>query len=294
MTADPRFNLKDESSTRQGAVSRVPFELRWPPQEPVSEPSRRRIACIIPCYDVGPLCAPVIRDCARHAGQVIAVDDGSTDDTPRFLAAAQREFPGQVQVLTLPRNAGKGVALIRGFRHALRHTECDVIVTVDGDGQHRAGDIPRVARPCLDGQADLVIAQRQFPAWVPRRSRIGNSLSAAILTTAYRHAPRDTQCGLRTHSRRLIEEMVERVQGNRYDTEANILMLSLRLRKRIAQVPIPAIYHGDNESSHYRPLADSLRILYAFFMTVALPELGIPTTLDGFYPSRLWRRRLEP
>ena len=53
-------------------------------------------------------------------------------------------------------------------------------------------------------------------------------------------------------------------------------MLSLRFRRRIAQAPIPAIYLGKNESSHYRPLADSLRILWAFFIGVALPKLGIP------------------
>src|SRR5205085_1006923 len=99
-----------------------------------------------------------------------------------------------------------------GFRHALSQTNCDVIVTVDGDGQHRPGDIPRVARPCLAGNADLVIAQRQFPPEVPTRSRIGNNLSAAVLSAAYRHTPRDTQCGLRAHSRRLIEEMIEIVE----------------------------------------------------------------------------------
>jgi glycosyltransferase involved in cell wall biosynthesis len=221
------------------------------------------------------LCGPVIREVAKHVGQVVAVDDGSTDDTPRWLAQAREELPGQVQVLTLPVNKGKGVALVRGFRHALRQTDCDTIVTVDGDGQHRAGDIPRVAGPCLAGEAEFVIAQRQFPPSVPARSRVGNNLSAAILSAAYRHTPRDTQCGLRAHSRGLVEWMVENVEGNRYDTEARILMLSLRFKRRIAQAPIPAIYHGKNESSHYRPLADSLRILWAFFAVVALPELGI-------------------
>ena len=250
---------------------------RWwlAPEEPLPAILRRRICCIIPCYNVGRLCAPVIRDVARHVGPVVAVDDGSTDDTARVLAETQRELPGQVHVLTLPQNRGKGVALIRGFRHALRQTDCDTIVTVDGDGQHRAGDIPRVAGPSPAGNADLVIAQRQFPPSMPARSRIGNNLSAAILSAAYRHTPRDTQCGLRAHGRDLAEWVVGNIEGNRYDTEGRILMTSLRFKRRIAQVPIPAIYHGKNESSHYRPLSDSLRILWAFFTIVALPELGI-------------------
>jgi glycosyltransferase involved in cell wall biosynthesis len=250
--------------------------MRWPPAEPLAEDLRRRICCIIPCYNVGKLCAPVLRQCARHVGKIIAVDDGSTDDTPRNLKEAAADCPGIVEILALPQNRGKGVALLHGFRHALDDPGCEVIVTVDGDGQHRPGDIPRVALPCLKGEADLVIAQRQFPREVPARSRVGNNLSAAVLSAAYRHTPRDTQCGLRAHTRGLVREMLQSVEGNRYDTEARILMRSLRFKKRIAQVPIPAIYHGRNESSHYRPLTDSLRILFAFFTTVALPELGLP------------------
>lgn len=255
---------------------RTHFELRWPPEAPLPEPLRRRICCIIPCYNVGGLCEPVVRACAQHVGRVLAVDDGSTDSTGAVLRRLQTELPHRVHVLTLPRNCGKGVALMKGFRHFLRHTTQDVAVTLDGDGQHRPGDIPRVARPCLEGRADLTIAQRQFPRSVPARSRIGNNLSAAILSAAYRHTPRDTQCGLRAHTRGYVERFLPHVAGKRYETEARILMLALFWRRPIAQVPIPAIYHGKNESSHYRPFRDSLRILGSFFTTAALPELGVP------------------
>lgn len=244
---------------------------------------------MIPCFNVGSLCLPVIRSCAEHVGRIVAVDDGSTDDTADYLRQAERATAPITQVLTLPTNRGKGVALLRGFRQALRHADCDVIVTLDGDGQHRAGDIPRVALPCLDRSAELVIAQRQFPPGVPQRSRIGNNLSRAILTSAFRHAPRDTQCGLRALRRELADYMVRTLIGNRYDTEARILMLSLRERRRIVQTPIPAIYLGKNESSHYRPLADSLRILGAFFTIVALPNLGIPVNPNGLRKGLVWR-----
>jgi len=258
--------------------------MRWPPREPLSDELRRRMCCIIPCFNVGRLCEPVLRDCAAHVGRIVAVDDGSTDDTAAYLKKAHEQWPQIVHVLTLPENRGKGVALIRGFRHALHQTDCDVILTLDGDGQHRAGDIPAVAEACLANEADLTIAQRQFPPDVPARSRIGNSLSRAILMSAYRNCPPDTQCGLRAHRRELVEAMVNTIEGNRYDTEARILMLCLRWKRRVAQRPIPAIYHGRNESSHFRPLADSLRILGAFFTTVALPEMGIPTSANGILP----------
>ncbi|MDB5333170.1 MAG: dolichol-phosphate mannose synthase [Phycisphaerales bacterium] len=270
----PIFDVN--AAAKCGRVPRAPFAMRWPAEPPLPLEMRQRICCIIPCYNVGEFCAPVIRECAGHVGRIVVVDDGSTDETAEHLRAAQAEFPDIVHVLTLAPNQGKGVALVRGFRHALGKTDCDVIVTIDGDGQHRPGDIPRVARPCLEGRADFVIAQRQFPPSTPARSRVGNNLSTAMLSAAYRHTPRDTQCGLRAHTRAYVREVLEVVEGNRYETEARIIMLALRWGRRIGQVPVPAIYHGRNESSHYRPLADSLRILGAFFTTVMLPELGIP------------------
>jgi glycosyltransferase involved in cell wall biosynthesis len=281
VNAKQNYNLDGPTPTESDRARQLRFETRWPLRAPLADDLRRRICCIVPCYDVGHLCEPVLRDCAAHVGRIIAVDDGSTDDTAVYLKKAQERWPQIVHVLTLPENRGKGVALLRGFRHALRQTDCDVIVTIDGDGQHRAGDIPSIAEPCLANEADLTMGQRQFPANVPARSRIGNSMSRATLMAVYRHCPRDTQCGLRAHRRELVEEIVNAVEGNHYDTESRIVMLCLRWKRRLAERPIPAIYHGRNESSHFRPVVDSLRILGAFFTTVALPEMGIPTSMNG-------------
>jgi len=281
------------TSLAESKPMRRPFEMRWPPQEPLPEAMRRRMCCLIPCYNVGKLCAPVIAECVRHAGRVVVVDDGSTDDTPVQIKQSAERFAGVVDVLTLTSNRGKGIALIRGFGHVLSRTDAEVIVTIDGDGQHRPGDIPRVALPALEDKADLVIAQRQFPPEIPRRSRFGNSLSYGVLSCAYRRTPRDTQCGLRAHRREFAAEMTRLLVGNRYDTEGRILMLALRERKRIAMPPIPAIYHGRNESSHYRPLPDSLRILAAFCTIVALPELGIPVDANGLFAGNARRRAEE-
>ena len=100
-----------QASVQNRPYAPKPFETRWPIEEPLPESLRQRICCIIPCYDVGPLCESVVRECANHVGRVIAVDDGSTDETPRSLAQAVRESPGNVSVITLARNRGKGVAL---------------------------------------------------------------------------------------------------------------------------------------------------------------------------------------
>jgi glycosyltransferase involved in cell wall biosynthesis len=290
VNAEKNYNLEVSPTIDDRLAKQKLFELRWPARKPLPGDLRRRICCIIPCYDVGRLCEPVLRDCVPHVARIIAVDDGSSDDTAAYLKAAQERWPRIVHVLTLGQNRGKGVALLRGFRQALHQTDCDVIVTLDGDGQHRAGDIPRVAEPCLKNEADLTIAQRQFPPEAPARSRIGNLASHGILKMVYRKCPPDTQCGLRGHRRELVARMVQTLEGNRYDTEARILMLAMRWRRRVAQAQVPAIYLGKNESSHYRPWMDSFRIFGAFLTVVALPEMGIPVNPNGLFPGRIRRR----
>src|SRR5512145_3312126 len=95
-----------------------------------------KIAVVIPCYNTGPACVDVITRARACAGTVLVVDDGSTDDTPRHIAAAG------APCLRLAVNAGKGAALEAGIREVLHGGRglvggaFDYILTIDGDGQH--------------------------------------------------------------------------------------------------------------------------------------------------------------
>ena len=95
-----------------------------------------RIAAIIPTYNNERTVLDVIEKVHHYIETIIVVNDGSTDSTGLLL----KECP-HIQLLTIPQNRGKGVALkdgmsaalARGFTHA---------ITVDADGQHLAEDIP--------------------------------------------------------------------------------------------------------------------------------------------------------
>ncbi len=143
-------------------------------------------------------CRQVVR---RSRGLLIpVVADGSTDQTAKELreAAADGEAGGRVRVLTLEGNRGKGAALLAGFNYALAHLPFDVLVTMDGDSQHRPADIPRLVQACTEGSAAMVIGERFAPGCgpVPWRSRIGNTLATLVLRWRYfpaqssRHAVR--------------------------------------------------------------------------------------------------------
>ena len=72
----------------------------------------QRIAVVIPCYNTSSRCADVVARTMPFADAVVAVDDGSIDDTAEHLRG------GGCLVLQLPVNSGKGAALAAGFREA--------------------------------------------------------------------------------------------------------------------------------------------------------------------------------
>jgi len=242
-------------------------EIRGNAPTPVPAAARREIragdraavACIVPCYNVAPHCVEVVRGAVAFSDQVLAVDDGSTDDTPRRLAEVASAGGGRIRLLTFAANRGKGVALIEGLRQALLDPRVAVVVTLDGDGQHRPEDIPRLLTAWRDG-ADLVIGARGLLGNTPWRSRVGNLLIRGFLRRFYPACPADTQSGFRALDRAFAEQVVRRVAGARYETETHMLLLAMDEGHPIGTVPIPTIYSDGNRSSHFRPLADSTRI----------------------------------
>jgi LmbE family N-acetylglucosaminyl deacetylase len=240
---------------RRGSLSIQPGSSR-PPATGVST------CCVIPCHDVERHCGEVVRRAALHADLVIAVDDGSKDRTGAVLREAASSL-AHVRVLSFSANHGKGVALIEAFRQALDSHPFEVLVTLDGDGQHRAEDIPALARLCGQEGTELVIGERRDASEMPFRSALGNTITRGLVRLAHADGPEDTQSGLRALRRGFVETVVRRVPGGRYETEMRILLLALRQGLRVATIPVPTLYLDGNRSSHFRPLLDSLRVFRA-------------------------------
>jgi dolichol-phosphate mannosyltransferase len=109
--------------------------------------------------------------------EVVMVDDGSTDDTPRLLADAMQRYPW-LRVLRMARNGGQSAAFEAGFEAA----RGQVIATIDADLQNDPEEIPRLL-PLLDGY-DMVTGWRKdrrdtgFRRWQSRQAnRIRNWIS---------------------------------------------------------------------------------------------------------------------
>ena len=115
-------------------VWRVCLWLSYRPMPPIGESELPAVSVIIPAYNEGSLVRKSIdsvthSDYPRHKLQVIAVDDGSSDDTWEHIRAAASEAPIKVITLRQPLNKGKRHALFAGFQRATG----EVWVTVDSD-----------------------------------------------------------------------------------------------------------------------------------------------------------------
>lgn len=115
---------------------RVMLWRRYRPMESVADDSLPFASVILPAFNEGPLVRQAILSAAasnypRDRFEIIAIDDGSDDDTWSHILAAAAEAPTDVRIITLrqPQNAGKRQALHRGFRVA----RGDVFVTLDSD-----------------------------------------------------------------------------------------------------------------------------------------------------------------
>lgn len=112
---------------------------------------REKITVVIPSYNEEGTIGDVVENAQRYADEVLVVDDGSNDKTAEIAVRMG------AKVVSHKRNMGYLEALRSGFRHS----NGQVIVTLDADGQHRPDDIPRLVKPILSKKLDLVIGARE-------------------------------------------------------------------------------------------------------------------------------------
>jgi dolichol-phosphate mannosyltransferase len=208
----------------------------------VDHPSERgsasstRLTVLVPAYDE----ELVIRDFVEatatalpEGSELLVVDDGSTDATPKLLAELTGEVEG-LRVVTHDRNQGIGAALATGFAHAAG----DVIVTVDADLSHPVGLVTRLAAGCQD--ADAVYGSRYVPGgamegvplWRVLISRVANG----VMRLAFRTRVRDLTTGMRAFRADAVRDL--RLDATGFEAQLEITVRLLAAGRRIDEVPM--------------------------------------------------------
>lgn len=215
---------------------------------------------LIPAYEPGDTLTTLLDELRRDHPTLtlVVVDDGSG---PHFEHVFRKAEALGATVLTLVTNRGKGAALKHGLAWIRDHHPGEAVVCADSDGQHRPADITRVCErlDTLDDQS-IVLGGRLFTGRVPARSRLGNWASRYLFGAVAGVKIHDTQTGLRGYPASLIDWLL-RLEGDRFEYELTVLLEAARQRIPIDEVQIETRYLGQNESSHFRPVIDSLRVM---------------------------------
>ena len=240
--------------------------------KPMGENKNKKIkvCVIIPCYNISEICGPVVLSASDFADYVIVIDDGSTDNTEEKLEDISLSFKN-VKVIKFPKNKGKGAALIKGMRTAIEETDCDLILSMDGDGQHRSEDIPSFIKAFEEG-GEFIIGHRNFSGEVPFRSWLGNNIINFFVRLLLNKGLIDSQSGFRGFSRECAESILKSpyVREGRYETEIDILVEAIKGEWRLSQVEIPTIYLDKNKKSSFKPIKDSIRIISTLLRNIII------------------------
>ncbi len=206
---------------------------------------------IIPAYQEGHEIARTVRGALKHAKEVLVVDDGSTDKTGEQARAAG------ASVVRHPENLGKGCALLSGLQYAAGKGY-PVAITIDGDGQHDPGEIPKLL-DALERGADIVVGCRMNnPDGMPLERLLTNRFMSAVLSLLARRRIRDTQSGFKA----MRVDRVRRLKFHtrRFDWESELIIKAARGGLRMREVDIKSIY-GNHHRSKIAVVSDTYRFL---------------------------------
>jgi glycosyltransferase involved in cell wall biosynthesis len=221
---------------------------------------------VIPTYNNEKTLEKVVKDVLGITGDVIVVNDGSTDSTPLILEKFRN-----IQVVSYAQNQGKGYALKKGFELAIKEGY-QYAITVDSDGQHYAKDIAAFIEKSKDLPDALIVGSRQLPR---ERLRQGSGFANRFSNFWFKFIAGitlpDTQSGFRLYPLSKLKDI--HFYTRKYEFELEVLVRSAWRGIPVTSVPISVFYPAREERiSHYRPVKDFVRIslLYTVFFFVAV------------------------
>ena len=218
-------------------------------------------ACaVIPAFNEAESISKVISGVKLYGIDVIVVDDGSLDETSLIA-----EKSG-AHVIHHSKRCGKGLSLRIGFNQALKRGY-DIIISMDGDGQHDPTDIPRFLDMVRDKKVSVVLGNRMDnPEDMPLIRIATNKFMSSVISAICHQKIPDTQCGYRLFTREAISGVD--IKANKFEIESEFLVKLARNGFKIESVSIKSIY--GQEKSKIRPIRDTFRFIR--FLTRILIE----------------------
>jgi glycosyltransferase involved in cell wall biosynthesis len=209
----------------------------------------KNVSIIIPAFNEANTIGELISEIKRlyPEFEIIAVNDGSTDDTARNAHSA-----GAI-VYSHPYNIGNGAAVKTGIRMA----KGDILVFLDGDGQHKPEDIARLLE--LFPEYDMVVGERKRSGQASVNRAIGNQVYNWLATYVTKFPVKDLTSGFRAVKADIAKSYIY-LLPNTYSYPTTITLGVLRDGRSVKYLPIEAHKRRSGKSS-IRIVSDGVRFL---------------------------------
>ena len=211
-----------------------------------------RIVAVVPAYKSESKILDVLKRMPEVVSQIFVVDDNCPNKTGALVL--EKCSDKRVEVLFNESNLGVGGAVIIGFQEALK-AGSDIVVKIDSDGQMDPGDIRKLIRPLVEGQADYAKGNRfnslEDLEEMPKSRIFGNAVLSLMskFSTGY-WSINDPTNGFFAITRGALEQLSLAKLRKRWFFESDVLFRLAIIRAVVSDVPLKASY--DDEVSNLR------------------------------------------
>lgn len=245
--------------------------------------NKSRFAIVIPAYNEETTIHDIAQRALAMSDKVIIVDDGSADKTIERLS----DLP--VTLIKHEVNKGKAASLWDGFQEAMKN-DIDIIITLDGDGQHAPEDIPLLLSKYEEVPDQIIIGARLAnKADIPAKRYYANKIANFWIAWAAGYPLSDSQSGFRIYPVHLFKNLeISTSKNSSFVFESEIIIKAAQRGIHSQPVPIPAIYAETARPSHFRGVRDITLIT----LMVAKSLISRGMYLPGLYHSTIKPRLL--
>ncbi|MDZ7611579.1 MAG: glycosyltransferase family 2 protein [Candidatus Moranbacteria bacterium] len=170
------------------------------------------------------------------------IDDGSSDKTAELAKKANADL-----VISHETNRKLGIAFKTGTENALKN-QADIMVNIDADGQFDPEDIPKLIKPILEGESDMVIANRfgeHEAKDIPWVKEFLNRFAARIIGFFLNHRIEDLTCGFRAHNK---ETLLRLNIASTFTYTQETIIDAIGKNLKLKWVPVKVTYFADRDS----------------------------------------------
>ncbi len=203
------------------------------------------VLAAIPVYNEARYIPGVVPEIQRYVPDVLVVDDGSSDESPRLLNDV-----GNLHIIRHEQNLGYGRSLIDAFNYAICRGK-EWVLTMDCDRQHEPASIPDFLSAIATDQWDIISGSRYLrpsgeDSSPPADRRAINAEMTEILNRKLKLGITDAFCGFKAYRVSRLREL--RLTESGYAMPLQLWVHAARRGLRIHEIPVKLIYNDPNRS----------------------------------------------